>query len=167
MNEQTILSILLENEPGALSRIVGLFSQRAFNIESLTVAPTDDKSLSRITIVTSGDHQIIEQITKQVNKLVDVLKVSELNNMAHIERELMFVKVNAKTPEARDEIKRTADIFRGQIVDSTNQLYTVQLSGKKDKLNAFIRSIRRQSDIIEIVRSGCVAIARGAQSLSV
>lgn len=164
--QPTILSILLENEPGALSRIVGLFSQRAFNIESLTVAPTDDKSLSRITIATSGDQQVIEQITKQVNKLVDVLKVSDLSNVSHIERELMFVKLNAKTSEARDEIKRTADIFRGQIVDSTNQLYTVQLSGKKDKLNAFIRSIRRQSDIIEIVRSGCVAIARGEKALT-
>jgi len=164
--QQTILSILLENEPGALSRIVGLFSQRAFNIESLTVAPTEDKSLSRITIATNGDQHVIEQITKQVNKLVDVLRISELTNVNHIERELMFVKLNAKTPEARDEIKRTADIFRGQIVDSTNQLYTVQLSGKQDKLNAFIRSIRRQSDIIEIVRSGCVAIARGERALT-
>ncbi|WP_444997249.1 acetolactate synthase small subunit [Aliikangiella sp. IMCC44359] len=162
---QTILSILLENEPGSLSRIVGLFSQRAFNIESLTVAATEDKSLSRITIETNGDHRVIEQIIKQVNKLVDVLKISELTNEPHIERELMFVKLNANTPDAREEIVRTAEIFRGQIVDSTNQLYTVQLTGKKEKLNAFIRSIRRQSDIIEIVRSGCVAIARGAKAL--
>jgi acetolactate synthase I/III small subunit len=162
---QSILSILLENEPGSLSRIVGLFSQRAFNIESLTVAATDDKSLSRITIETSGDQNKIEQITKQVNKLVDVLKVSELSSKAHLERELMFVKLNAQTSEAREEIKRTSEIFRGQIVDSTNQLYTVQLTGKKDKLNAFLRSIRRQSDIVEIVRSGSVAIARGASAL--
>ena len=165
--QQTILSILLENEPGALSRIVGLFSQRAFNIESLTVAPTEDKSLSRITIATNGDHKVIEQITKQVNKLVDVLKIKELTDIAHIERELLFVKLNAKTPDAREEIKRTAEIFRGQIVDSTNQLYTVQLTGKKDKLNAFIRSVKKQSDIIEIVRSGCVAIARGEKALVV
>jgi len=162
---QRILSILLENEPGSLSRITGLFSQRAFNIESLTVAATEDKSLSRLTIATTGDQRIIEQIIKQVNKLVDVLKISELTNKAHIERELMFVKLNAQTPEAREEIVRTAEIFRGQIIDSTNQLYTVQLTGKKDKLNAFIRSIKRQSDIIEIVRSGCVAIARGASAL--
>lgn len=162
---QSILSILLENEPGSLSRIVGLFSQRAFNIESLTVAATEDKSLSRITIETSGDQKKIEQITKQVNKLVDVLKVSELSSKEHLERELMFVKLNAQTSEAREEIKRTSEIFRGQIVDSTNQLYTVQLTGKKDKLNAFLRSIRRQSDIVEIVRSGSVAIARGASAL--
>ncbi|MEP1742444.1 MAG: acetolactate synthase small subunit [Kangiellaceae bacterium] len=161
----SILSILLENEPGSLSRIVGLFSQRAFNIESLTVAATEDKSLSRITIETSGDQNKIEQITKQVNKLVDVLKVSELSSKAHLERELMFVKLNAQTSEAREEIKRTSEIFRGQIVDSTNQLYTVQLTGKKEKLNAFLRSIRRQSDIVEIVRSGCVAIARGSTAL--
>lgn len=162
---QSILSILLENEPGSLSRIVGLFSQRAFNIESLTVAATEDKSLSRITIETSGDQKKIEQMTKQVNKLVDVLKVSELSSKEHIERELMFVKLNAQTSEAREEIKRTSEIFRGQIVDSTNQLYTVQLTGKKEKLNAFLRSIRRQSDIVEIVRSGCVAIARGTTAL--
>ncbi len=162
---QKILSILLENEAGSLSRIIGLFSQRAFNIESLTVAATEDKSLSRITIATTGDHRVVEQIIKQVNKLVDVLKITELTDISHIERELMFVKLNAKTPDAREEIVRTMEIFRGQIVDSTNQLYTVQLTGKKEKLNAFIRSIKRQSDIIEIVRSGCVAIARGERAL--
>lgn len=162
---QTLLSILLENEPGSLSRIVGLFSQRAFNIESLTVAVTEDKSLSRITIATNGDQRVIEQITKQVNKLIDVLKISELTNAPHIERELMFVKINASTAEMREEIIRTVDIFRGQIVDSTSRIYTVQLTGKKEKLNAFIRSIKRQSDIIEIVRSGCVAIARGERAL--
>jgi len=162
---RTVLSILLENEPGSLSRIVGLFSQRAFNIESLTVAAIEDKSLSRITIATNGDHKVIEQIIKQVNKLVDVLKISELTNAEHIERELMFVKLIANSPAMREEIIRTTDIFRGQIVDLTRQTYTVQLTGKKDKLNAFIRSIQRQSDIIEIVRSGCVAIARGERAL--
>ena len=161
----TILSVLLENESGSLSRIIGLFSQRAFNIESLTVAPTEDKSLSRITIATNGDHRVIEQITKQVNKLVDVLKISELTTSPYIERELMFVKINATTSQMRDEIIRTTDIFRGQIVDSSSQIYTVQLSGKTEKLNAFLRSIKRQSDIIEIVRSGCVAIARGDRAL--
>ncbi|MDQ7051142.1 MAG: acetolactate synthase small subunit [Enterobacterales bacterium] len=162
---RTLLSILLENEAGSLSRIVGLFSQRAFNIESLTVAAIEDKSLSRITIATNGDHKVIEQIIKQVNKLVDVLKISELSNADHIERELMFVKLIANTAEMREEIIRTTDIFRGQIVDLTRQTYTVQLTGKKDKLNAFIRSIKRQSDIIEIVRSGSVAIARGERAL--
>lgn len=161
----TILSILLENEPGSLSRIIGLFSQRAFNIESLTVAATEDKSLSRITIATNGDHKVIEQIIKQVNKLVDVLKISELSNADHIESELMFVKLYASTPVMREEIIRTTEIFRGQIVDSSRNIYTVQLTGKKDKLNAFIRSIKRQSDIVEIVRSGCVAIARGERAL--
>ncbi len=161
----TALSILLENEPGSLSRIIGLFSQRAFNIESLTVAATEDKSLSRITIATNGDHRVIEQIIKQVNKLVDVLKISELTNADHIESELMFVKLYASTPVMREEIIRTTEIFRGQIVDSTSNIYTVQLTGKKDKLNAFIRSIKRQSDIVEIVRSGCVAIARGERAL--
>lgn len=162
---ETILAILLENEPGSLSRIVGLFSQRAFNIESLTVATIEDKSLSRITVATTGDHKVVEQIIKQVNKLVDVLKISELSKAAHIERELMFIKLSASTPTMRDEIIRTTEIFRGQIVDSTSQIYTVQLSGKKEKLNAFIRSIKRQSDIIETVRSGCVAIARGERAL--
>jgi len=162
---RTVLSILLENEAGSLSRIVGLFSQRAFNIESLTVAEIEDKSLSRITIATNGDYKVIEQIIKQVNKLVDVLKISELTNAEHIERELMFVKLIANSPAMREEIIRTTDIFRGQIVDLTRQTYTVQLTGKKDKLNAFIRSIQRQSDIIEIVRSGCVAIARGERAL--
>lgn len=162
---QAILSILLENEAGSLSRIVGLFSQRAFNIESLTVAPVEDTSLSRITIATSGDQRVIEQIVKQVNKLVDVLKVTDLTESEHIERELMFVKLNAQTSSQREEIIRTTDIFRGQIIDCSNQLYTVQLTGTKDKLNAFVRSISRQSDIVEIVRSGCVAIARGATAL--
>lgn len=163
---QKILSILIENEAGSLSRIIGLFSQRAFNIESLTVAATEHKSLSRITIATRGDEKVIEQITKQVNKLIDVLKVSELTDVAHIEREFMFVKLDAKTPEAREEIVRTTNIFRGQIVDSTNQTYTVQLAGRKAKLNAFIRSINKQSNLIETVRSGCVAIARGEKALT-
>ncbi len=164
---QAVLSILLENESGSLSRIVGLFSQRAFNIESLTVAAVGDNSVSRITIATNGDQQVIEQIIKQVNKLVDVLKISELSKASHIESELMFVKLSATTPALREEIVRTTEIFRGQIVDSTSQLYTVQLTGKKAKLNAFLRSIKRQSDIIEVVRSGCVAIARGERSLRI
>lgn len=160
-----ILSILLENEPGALSRIVGLFSQRGYNIESLTVAPTDDETLSRITITTMGDDQVIEQITKQVNKLVDVLKVADLSDGAHVERELMLAKLRANGNAAREEIKRTADIFRGQIVDVTNSLYTVQLTGPSDKLDAFIGAVRDTTEIVEVVRTGVAGIARGERAL--
>ncbi|MBD1389987.1 acetolactate synthase small subunit [Neiella sp. HB171785] len=160
-----ILSILLENEPGALSRIVGLFSQRGYNIESLTVAPTDDETLSRITITTMGDDQVIEQITKQVNKLVDVLKVADLTDGAHVERELMLAKVRANGNATREEIKRTADIFRGQIVDVSNSLYTVQLTGPSDKLDAFIAAVRDTTEIIEVVRTGVAGVARGERAL--
>ena len=160
-----ILSILLENEPGALSRIVGLFSQRGYNIESLTVAATEDQTLSRITITTNGDDRAIEQITKQVNKLIDVLKVCDLTESAHIEREIMLVKVRASSPACRAEAKRTVDIFRGQIVDVTPSLYTVQLIGPLDKLDAFLVAIGQAVEIIEVVRSGAVGIARGERSL--
>ncbi|MCM2678808.1 acetolactate synthase small subunit [Echinimonas agarilytica] len=160
-----ILSILLENEPGALSRIVGLFSQRGYNIESLTVAPTDDPTLSRISITTMGDDHVIEQITKQVNKLVDVLKVADLTDGAHIERELMLAKLKANGNSIREELKRTADIFRGQIVDVTNSVYTVQLTGPSEKLDAFISAVRESTEIIEIVRTGVAGIARGERAL--
>ncbi|MBW8189564.1 acetolactate synthase small subunit [Neiella marina] len=160
-----ILSILLENEPGALSRIVGLFSQRGYNIESLTVAPTDDETLSRITITTMGDDQVIEQITKQVNKLVDVLKVADLSEGAHVERELMLAKLRANGNATREEVKRTVDIFRGQVVDVTNSLYTVQLTGPSDKLDAFIAAVRDTTEIVEIVRTGVAGIARGERAL--
>ncbi len=159
-----ILSILLENEPGALSRIVGLFSQRGYNIESLTVAPTQDNTLSRITITTTGDEQVIEQITKQVNKLVDVLKITDLTDGAHIERELMLVKLRA-TGGSREEVKRTSDIFRGQIVDVSPTLYTVQLTGPSDKLDAFVAAVEGITEIIEVVRSGVSGIARGERAL--
>ena len=160
-----ILSILLENEPGALSRIVGLFSQRGYNIESLTVAPTDDETLSRITITTIGDDRVIEQITKQVNKLVDVLKVNDLSDGTHIERELMLVKLRANGNGTREEVKRTVDIFRGQIVDVTPSVYTVQLTGPSDKLDAFINAVREATEIIEVVRTGVAGIARGERAL--
>ncbi|MBP7548392.1 MAG: acetolactate synthase small subunit [Corallincola sp.] len=161
-----ILSILLENEAGALSRIVGLFSQRGYNIETLTVAPTQDESLSRITITTRGDERVLEQITKQVNKLVDVLKITDLTEGAHIERELMLIKLRAQGAK-REEIKRTADIFRGQIVDVTPTIYTVQLTGPSDKLDAFIEAVRDVTEIVETVRSGVSGIARGERSLGV
>lgn len=162
-----ILSILLENEPGALSRIVGLFSQRGYNIESLTVAATDDPSLSRLTIITLSDDKVIEQITKQLNKLIDVLKVADLTEGAHIERELMLVKLRADSATTRDEIKRTSDIFRGQIVDVTPKTYIVQLLGTSDKLDAFIDAVRQETDIIETARSGVSGLARGEKALRV
>ncbi|MFP5430516.1 MAG: acetolactate synthase small subunit [Gammaproteobacteria bacterium] len=160
-----IISVLMENEPGALSRLVGLFSQRGYNIESLTVAPTDDSTLSRLTLTTSGDEQKIEQVTKQLNKLIEVVKVVDLTEGAHIERELLLVKVKA-TGAARAELKRTADIFRGQIVDVTPTVYTIQLAGTSDKLDAFIEALAETS-ILEVVRTGVCGIARGEKVLSI
>ena len=159
-----IISILLENEAGALSRVVGLFSQRGYNIESLTVAPTNDKTLSRLTLTTTGSDRVIEQITKQLNKLVEVVKLVDLTEGAHIERELMLIKLKA-TGAQRAEIKRTADIFRGQIVDVTSSVYTVQLTGASDKLDAFIESVGEAS-ILEVVRTGVSGIARGDKVLA-
>ncbi|TKB45123.1 acetolactate synthase small subunit [Thalassotalea mangrovi] len=160
-----ILSILLENEPGSLSRIVGLFSQRAYNIESLSVAQTDDASLSRITITTRGDDKILEQITKQVNKLIDVIKVADLTERAHIEREIVLVKVLAMSDKTRTEVKRIADIFRGDIIDVGKQIYTIQLTGDEEKTSAFVKIIGNETEIIEVVRSGTVGIARGEKAL--
>lgn len=159
-----IISLLIENESGALSRVVGLFAQRAYNIETLTVAPTDDPTLSRMTIVTHGDERVIEQITKQLNKLVDVLKVTELSDGDHVEREIVLVKVRADGAN-RAEVKRTVDIFRGQIVDVNPHLYTVQLIGTSDKLDAFIRNMSESTEVVEVVRSGVCGIARGEKSL--
>ncbi len=160
-----VLSILLENEPGALSRIVGLFSQRAFNIESLTVAPTDDHSLSRMTIETRGDERVIEQILKQVNKLVDVLKVTELTEAAYVERELMLVKLNADDAAGRADIQRCCEVFRGQIVDMNHQTHTVQLIGAGEKLDAFLQTLRNMAEVVEVVRSGVVGLSRGEKAL--
>ena len=162
-----ILAILMENEPGSLSRIVGLFSQRAFNIESLTVAPTDDNSLSRMTIATSGDDRVLEQIVKQVNKLIDVIKITDITDRQHVERELLLVKVAAMNDKSRTEVKRITDIFRGNVVDIGKQVYTVQLTGKADKLNAFIEALQNETEIIESARSGCVGMARGDKALKV
>lgn len=158
-----IISILLENEAGALSRVAGLFSARGYNIESLTVAPTNDETLSRMTIVTQGSSDIIEQITKQLNKLVDVVKLMELTDGTHIERELMLVKVRAASQE-RDEVKRLTDIFRGRIVDVGETLYTIELTGSGDKLDAYLRALPEES-IVEVVRSGVSGIARGERAL--
>jgi acetolactate synthase-1/3 small subunit len=160
-----IISVLVENEPGALSRIVGLFSQRNYNIETLNVAPTEDETLSRITIITRGSNDIIEQITKQLNKLIDVVKVVDLTEGGHIERELLLIKLKAENSQ-REEIKRTTDIFRAQIIDVTQSIYTVQVVGTSDKLDAFIDAVDGGA-IIEVVRSGVSGIARGERRLSV
>jgi len=159
-----IISVLLENEPGALSRVVGLFSQRNYNIETLTVAPTDDVSLSRLTVTTSGSDRVIEQITKQLNKLVEVVKLVDLTEGAHIEREIMLIKIKASGAQ-RSEIKRTVDIFRGQIVDVSSSAYTVQVTGNSHKLDAFVNTITEGS-VLEVVRSGVSGIARGEKVLS-
>ena len=160
-----IISLLLENESGALSRVAGLFSARGYNIESLTVAATDDPSLSRMTIVTTGTEHIIEQITKQLNKLVDVVRLSDLTESAHIEREMMLIKLRA-VGEVRDEMKRVADIFRGKIIDVTETTYVVEVTGDGEKLDAFIRAVGVEK-ILEVVRSGASGIARGEKSLKV
>ncbi len=159
-----ILSLLLENEPGALSRVIGLFSQRSYNIETLNVAPTNDTSLSRLTLTTNGDEPTIEQITKQLNKLIDVIKLVDLTEGSHIERESMLIKVRA-TGAMREEIKRTTDIFRGQIIDVNSTLYTIQLIGTQQKLDAFIEAVK-EANILEVVRSGVSGIARGEKVLA-
>ena len=160
-----VISILLENEPGALSRVVGLFSARGYNIETLTVAPTEDATLSRMTIVTIGPDDVIEQITKHLNRLVDVVKVVDLSEGPHVERELMLIKVRAVGKE-REEIKRMADIFRGSIIDVTDKTYTIELTGVQEKISAFINALDRSS-ILETVRTGVSGISRGERVLKV
>ena len=158
-----IISILMENEAGALSRVAGLFSARGYNIESLTVAPTEDPSLSRMTLVTRGTDEIIEQITKQLHKLIDVVKLMDMTDGPHIEREMLLVKLHAEG-ERRNELKRVSDIFRGRIIDVTDHTYTVELTGDGAKLDAFLQVLEPGS-IIEVVRSGVSGIARGDRSL--
>ncbi len=159
------ISILLENEAGALSRVAGLFSARGYNIESLTVAPTEDASLSRMTIVTSGTEEVVEQIIKQLNKLVDVIKVVDLSEAAHTERELMLIKVRA-TGKDREEMKRMADIFRGRIIDVTDSTYVIELTGASGKLDSFLAAID-SGLILETVRTGVCGIGRGGRILKV
>ena len=160
-----IISLLLENEAGALSRVSGLFSARGYDIESLTVAPTEDPTLSRMTIVTSGSDDVIEQITKQLNKLVDVVKVVDLSDGEHIEREMMLVKVRAAGKD-REEMKRMTDIFRGRIIDVTDKSYTIELTGTCTKLDAFLNAIERGA-ILETVRTGASGIGRGDRVLKI
>jgi acetolactate synthase-1/3 small subunit len=158
-----IISLLLENEAGALSRVAGLFSARGYNIETLTVAPTHDASMSRMTLVTTGSNEIVEQITKQLNKLIDVVKLIDISESAHIERELMLVKTRA-TGEMREEIKRLCEIYRGHILDVTPSSYVIEVTGDKNKLDAFLETIGEEH-IIEVVRSGTTGILRGERGL--
>ncbi len=160
-----IISILLENEAGALSRVAGLFSARGYNIESLTVAPTEDQTLSRMTLVTSGTDEIIEQIVKQLNKLIEVVKLLDLTEGEHIERELMLVKVRAGG-EKRAEVMRLCEIFRGRIIDVTDSNYTMELTGRGSKLDAFLNALD-PGDVMEVVRSGASGISRGQKGLRV
>ncbi len=157
------ISILLENEAGALSQVAGLFSARGYNIESLTVAPTEDDSISRMTIVTRGSESVIDQITKQLDKLIDVIKLTDLTAGGHIERELIMVKINVT--ESESEVKRLVDIFRGRIIDVSDGTYTVEMTGTGDKIDAFLKEIG-SALIVEVVRSGVLGIARGGDSLS-
>ncbi|VAX18842.1 Acetolactate synthase small subunit [hydrothermal vent metagenome] len=157
------ISVLVENKFGVLSRVAGLFSGRGFNIESLSVAPTMDTSTSRMTIITRGDDAIVEQITKQLNKLIDVIKVSDFKNEEYVDREIVLVKVNAE-PNNRAEILRMTEIFRGKVVDVSPKTYTMEVTGSEGKVNAFIEMIKHLG-IIEIARSGKVAISRGRRTL--
>jgi acetolactate synthase I/III small subunit len=159
-----IIAVLLENEAGALSRVAGLFSARGYNIESLTVAPTDDPTLSRMTLVTTGNDEIVEQIKKQLNKLIDTVKLVDLSEGDHIEREMLMVKVRAERPD-REELKRLVDIFRAKIIDVTEVSYVIELTGASRKLDAFIDALP-EGLIIEVVRSGPTGIARGAKGLT-
>ncbi len=159
-----IISLIMENESGTLSRVAGLFSARGYNIRSLNVAPTEDPSLSRMTIVTRGDNNIIQQITKQLNKLIDVVKLHDISVSSHLERELLLVKVHAEK-EIREEVKRLADIFRANIIDVTSTTYTLELTGSSDKLDSLLMALPK-SQIMEVVRSGAMGIARGTKRLS-
>ena len=159
-----IISVLMENEPGALSRVIGLFAQRNYNIETLTVAPTEDSTLSRLTLSTLAGDEQVEQITKQLNKLIEVVKLVDLTEGEHIERELMLIKLKA-TGAQRAEVKRTSDIFRGQIVDVTQSTYTIQLTGTTEKLDAFLRALPETS-VMEVVRSGVSGLSRGEKVLT-
>ncbi|WP_107854681.1 acetolactate synthase small subunit [Neisseria elongata] len=160
-----ILSVLMENESGAMSRVVGLFSARGYNIDSLSVSATEDKTLSRMTIVTHGDDVVIEQITKQLNKLIEVVKVVDLNESRFVERELMLVKVRAVGKD-RDEILRLADIYRGHVVDVTDKSYTVEVTGTTDKLDSFLETVGKLL-ILETVRTGAAGIGRGERILKI
>ena len=155
------ISVLVENEFGVLSRVVGLFSGRGFNIDSLSVAPTNDESISRMTIVTRGDEQILEQISKQLNKLIDVIKVIDFNEASAVEREMALIKVAAED-ESRAEVLRIVDIFRAKIIDVTPKSYTIEATGSPLKIDGILELLRPLG-LKELVRTGSVAIGRGAK----
>ncbi|MEM7253611.1 MAG: acetolactate synthase small subunit [Pseudomonadota bacterium] len=164
---QRIISLLLENEPGALSRVAGLFSARGYNIESLSVAPTEDPSVSRMTLVTGDDDDaIIEQITKQLNKLVDVIKLMDLTEGRFVEREMLLIKVRAASNNAKEDIHRLTDIFRGRILDVSNSTYIIELTGTREKLDAYVDALDHKN-ILEVVRSGAMGVGRGEKSLRI
>jgi len=166
MNDKRhIISLLVENEFGSLSRIAGLFSARGYNIHCLNVAPTNDESISRMTIVTVGSEQKINQLMKQLNKLVDVVNVKDLTEETHIEREMLLLKLKC-TKNQREELKRLVDIFRARIIDVTDTTYTIELTGASEKILAFINSMGTIK-IVEIVRSGALGISRGKDSLEI
>jgi len=154
-----IISVILENEAGALSRVSGLFTQRGFNIESLTVAQTNDVNLSRMTIVSSGSDRVLEQIVKQLNKLIEVVKVSDLTSQDHVERELMLVKISSILKDNVD-LKELVEIFGCKVVDVTEKIYTIEVSGKTKKINAFLDAFD-PVNIIEVSRTGVTGISRG------
>ncbi len=156
-----VISVWMENEPGALSRVVGLFSQRGYNIESLSVAPTEDATLSRLTLTTIGDVRTIEQITRHLNRIVDVVRVQDLPQERSIERELMLVKLHARDL-LREEIKRLSDIFRAQVIHVDSQVYVVQVAGDGPKLDAFLKAVGAEN-VLEVVRSGTLGITRGRE----
>ncbi len=161
-----VISLLLEHEPGALARVAGLFTARGYNIESLTVAPTEDPSLARMTIVTSGSDAIIEQIVKQLNKLVDVVKLRSLSDGRYLGRELMLVKVEAGTADQRNDMQRLVSIFRGRVIDVTDATYTIEMTGNSDKVDAFLLALN-DVELIEVVRSGILGIGRGKKTLRI
>jgi len=159
--EKYILSLLVDNQPGVLSRIAGLFSGRGFNIESLCVAETTDPLVSRMTLVTTGDMAVLEQIKKQLNKLINVIKVVDFIDTAFVQREMALIKVRAK-PENRAEILRMVDIFRSRVVDVGTECYTVEVTGDEDKITAFL-NLLMPLGIKEIARTGAIALAREKQ----
>ena len=161
-----VISIVMENEPGALSRVSGLFSARGYNIESLIVAPTEDNTLSRMTLVTSGSDSVIEQITKQLNKLIEVVKLQDLTENRFIEREMMLIKVKAQENATREEMMRLSEIFRGRIIDVTDTVYTIELTGNSNKIDSFLEALG-DKNIIEVVRTGVSGIARGNRALKI
>ncbi len=167
-NQETsrhIISILMENEAGALSKVVNLFSARGYNIESLAVAPTDDPSLSRLTLVTIANNHVIEQIVKQLNKLIDVVKLTNLCDSSYVEREIMLIKVMAESEKNRSELYRLNEMFRGRVIDITPSSYTIEMTGTQEKLDAFIAAVT-DLGVIEIVRSGALGLVRGAKGLT-